>query len=58
MIIAGGGVSQKALDVIKGLDKELIGCEVFRERIFLPDYQSFSGRLGSRVPVIARRENF
>ena len=48
----GGGVSQKALDVIQGINKELIEEEVFSGRIFLPDYQSFTGRLSSCIPVI------
>jgi len=34
MIIDGGGVSQKALDAIGGINKELIEREVFCARIF------------------------
>ncbi|RZN44023.1 MAG: hypothetical protein EF813_00290 [Methanosarcinales archaeon] len=47
-------VSQKSLDVIRGgIDMKLIEEEeVFSGRIFLPDYQSFTGRLSSCIPVI------
>jgi geranylgeranyl reductase family protein len=55
--ICGGGVSQKALDVIGGIDKELIEREAFGVRIFLPDYQNFAGTLNDRVAVMTRREN-
>mgnify|MGYP003681895112 CR=1 FL=1 len=55
--ICGGGVSQKALDVIGGIDKELIEREAFGARIFLPDYQNFAGTLNDRVAVMTRREN-
>ena len=54
----GGGVSQKALDVIGGIDKELIEREAFGARIFLPDYRNFAGMLDDRVAVMTRRENF
>jgi geranylgeranyl reductase family protein len=53
----GGGVSQKALDVIGGIDKGLIEREIFGARIFLPDYQNFTGRIGSRVAVTTMRRN-
>ncbi|KAF5413821.1 MAG: Digeranylgeranylglycerophospholipid reductase [Candidatus Methanogaster sp.] len=53
----GGGVSQKALDVIGGIDKELIEREAFGARIFFPDYRNFSGMLDDRVAVMTRREN-
>ncbi len=53
----GGGVSQKALDVIGGIDKELIEREAFGARIFLPDYRNFAGMLDDRVAVMTRREN-
>ena len=53
----GGGLSQKALDVIGGIDKELIERETFGARVFLPDYRNFSGMLGDRVAVMTRREN-
>jgi len=55
--ICGGGVSQKALDVIGGIDKELIEREAFGARIFLPDYRNFAGMLDDRVAVMTRREN-
>jgi geranylgeranyl reductase family protein len=55
--ICGGGVSQKALDVIGGIDKELIEREAFGARIFLPDYRNFEGMLDDRVAVMTRREN-
>jgi len=55
--ICGGGVSQKALDVIGGIDKELIERETFGARIFLPDYRNFAGMLDDRVAVMTRREN-
>ena len=55
--ICGGGVSQKALDVIGGIDKELIERETFGARIFLPDYRNFAGTLETRVAVMTRREN-
>ncbi len=55
--ICGGGVSKKALDVIGGLDKELIERETFGARIFLPDYRNFAGMLDDRVAVMTRREN-
>jgi flavin-dependent dehydrogenase len=51
----GGGVSQKALDVIRGIDKGLIEREIFGAKIFLPDYQNFTGRAGSRVAVTTMR---
>jgi geranylgeranyl reductase family protein len=54
----GGGVSQKALDAIGGIDKELIECEVFRARIFLPDYQSFTGELDDRIAITVMRRDF
>jgi len=44
--ICGGGVSQKALDVIGGIDKELIERETFG-----------AGMLDDRVAVMTRREN-
>ena len=53
----GGGVTQKALDVIGGIDKELIEREAFGARIFLPDYRNFAGTIGDRVAVMTRREN-
>ncbi|MEA2004332.1 MAG: NAD(P)/FAD-dependent oxidoreductase [archaeon] len=53
----GGGVSQKSLDVIGGIDKELIERETFGARIFLPDYRNFAGMLDDRVAVMTRREN-
>jgi flavin-dependent dehydrogenase len=53
----GGGVSQKALDVIGGIDKELIEREAFGARIFHPDYRNFAGMLDDRVAVMTRREN-
>jgi geranylgeranyl reductase family protein len=53
----GGGVSRKALDVIGGIDKELIERETFGARIFLPDYRNFAGMLDDRVAVMTRREN-
>ena len=53
----GGGVSQKALDVIGGIDKGLIERETFGARIFLPDYRNFAGTLRDRVAVMTRREN-
>ena len=55
--ICGGGVTQKALDVIGGVDKELIERETFGARIFLPDYRNFAGTIGDRVAVMTRREN-
>ena len=55
--ICGGAVSQKALDVIGGIDKELIEREAFGARIFLPDYRNFAGMLDDRVAVMTRREN-
>ncbi len=55
--ICGGGVSQKALDVLGGIDKELIERETFGARIFLPDYRNFAGTIGDRVAVMTRREN-
>ena len=55
--ICGGAVSQKALDVIGGVDKELIERETFGARIFLPDYRNFAGTIGDRVAVMTRREN-
>lgn len=55
--ICGGGVSQKALDVIGGIDKELVERETFGARIFLPDYRNFAGTIGDRVAVMVRREN-
>ena len=55
--ICGGGVSQKALDVIGGIDKGLIEREAFGARIFLPDYRNFTGMLDDRVAVMTRREN-
>ena len=55
--ICGGGVSQKALDVIGRIDKELIERETFGARIFLPDYRNFAGTIGDRVAVMTRREN-
>lgn len=55
--ICGGGVSQKALDVIGGIDKELIKHETFGARIFLPDYRNFAGTLRDLVAVMTRREN-
>jgi flavin-dependent dehydrogenase len=39
----GGGVSRKALDVIGEIDEGLIEREIFSVRIFLPDYQNFTG---------------
>ena len=51
----GGGVSQKALDVIGGIDKELIERETFGARIFLPDCRNFAGMLDDRVAVMTRR---
>ncbi|PXF60250.1 MAG: hypothetical protein C4B59_09850 [Candidatus Methanogaster sp.] len=53
----GGGVTQKALDVIGGIDKELIERETFGARIFLPDYRNFAGTIGDRVAVMTRRES-
>jgi flavin-dependent dehydrogenase len=53
----GGGVSQKALDVIGGIDNELIERETFGAHIFLPDYRNFAGTLDDRVAVMTRREN-
>ncbi len=55
--ICGGAVSQKALDVIGGIDKELIERETFGARFFLPDYRNFAGTLRDRVAVMTRREN-
>ncbi len=55
--ICGGGVSKKALEVIGGIDKELIERETFGARIFLPDYRNFAGMLDDRVAVMTRREN-
>ena len=55
--ICGGALSQKALDVIGGIDKELIERETFGARIFLPDYRNFAGTLRDRVAVMTRREN-
>ena len=55
--ICGGGVSQKAMDVIGGIGKELIERETFGARIFLPDYRNFAGTIGDRVAVMTRREN-
>ncbi len=55
--ICGGGVTQKALDVIGGIDKGLIERETFGARIFLPDYRNFAGMLRDRVAVMTRREN-
>ncbi len=54
--ICGGAVSQKALDVIGGIDKELIERETFGARFFFPDYQNFAGTLNDRVAVMTRRE--
>jgi len=53
----GGGVTQKALDIIGGLDKGLIERETFGARIFLPDYRNFAGMLETRVAVMTRRAN-
>ena len=53
----GGGVSQKALDAIGGIDKGLIEREIFGARIFLPDYQNFAGRASSRVAVTTMRRD-
>ena len=53
----GGGVSQKAVDIIGKIDKELIEREVFGARIFLPDYRNFTGMLDDRVAIMTRREN-
>jgi geranylgeranyl reductase family protein len=55
--ICGGAVSQKALDVIGGIDKELIERETFGARFFFPDYQNFAGTLNDRVAVMTRRKN-
>jgi geranylgeranyl reductase family protein len=55
--ICGGAVSHKALDVIGGIDKELIERETFGARFFLPDYRNFAGTLNDRVAVMTRREN-
>ena len=55
--ICGGGLSQKALEVIGGIDKELIERETFGARVFLPDYRNFEGVLDDRVAVMTRREN-
>ena len=55
--ICGGGLSQKALEVIGGIDKELIERETFGARVFLPDYRNFRGVLDDRVAVMTRREN-
>jgi geranylgeranyl reductase family protein len=54
----GGGVSQKALDIIGGIDKGLVEREIFGAKIFLPDYQNFTGRLGSRVAITTMRRDF
>ena len=54
----GGGVSQKALDAIQGINKELIECEIFRARIFMPDYQSFTGELDDRIAITVMRRDF
>jgi len=53
----GGGVSQKALEVIGGIDKGLVEREIFGARIFLHDYQNFTGRLGSRVAITTMRRD-
>ncbi len=53
----GGGVSQKTLDVIGGIDKGLIEREIFGAKIFLPDYQNFTGRASSRVAVTMMRRD-
>ncbi len=53
----GGGVSQKALDVIGGIDKGLIEREIFGAKIFLPDYQNFTGRLDGRIGVTTMRRD-
>ncbi len=53
----GGGVTQKALDIIGGIDKGLIERETFGARIFLPDYRNFAGMLETRVAVMTRRAN-
>ena len=54
----GGGVSQKALDVIGKIDKELIERELFGARIFLPDHRNFTESLDSRVAITTMRRNF
>ena len=53
----GGGVSQKALDAIGGIDKGLIEREIFGANIFLPDYQNFTGRLDGRIGVTTMRRD-
>jgi geranylgeranyl reductase family protein len=53
----GGGVSQKALDVIGEIDKGLIEREIFGVRIFLPDYQNFTGRLDGRIAITTMRRD-
>jgi len=53
----GGGVSQKALDAIGGIDKGLIEREIFGAKIFLPDYQNFTGRLDGRIGVTTMRRD-
>ena len=55
--VCGGGLSQKALDVIGGIDKELIERELFRARVFTSDYQSFTGILDDRIAVTTTRRN-
>jgi len=39
----GGGVSQKALDAIEGINKRLIEREIFGAKVFLRDYQNITG---------------
>ena len=53
----GGGVSQKALDAIGGIDKGLIEREIFCAKIFLLDYQNFTGRLDGRIGVTTMRRD-
>ncbi len=55
--VCGGALSQKALDVIGGIDKELIERELFCARVFTSDYQSFTGVLEDRIAVTTTRRN-
>lgn len=53
----GGSVSQKALDVIGRIDKELIECEISGAKVFLPDHRNFTGILDDRIAITTLRKN-